>query len=90
MKRASLVLLAALAAQFFCPAQAFAEQVNIYQGRYQLMQVEYDSYETKGKVTKAVKTEALLKVDTEQGNTWILVDDLKDGKIVRRWDLITN
>ena len=77
-----------------CPLCA-AESAAFYsgngeQGRFQLYNAVYNSAIIQRSQTTTFIEKRLFKIDKKTGDTWMLIDAIRDGKDIKYWKKIKN
>ena len=57
--------------------------------RYQLFNAEYNSATIQRSQTTIFLEKRLFKIDAQTGETWMLIDAIRDGRDIKYWKKIT-
>ena len=86
----SAVFVFVAAACPLCAEESAVSNENGEQGRFQLYNAVYNSAVIQRSQTTTFIEKRLFKIDKKTGETWMLIDAIRDGKDIKYWKNIKN
>jgi len=88
MRRAILIVVIVLLALAVTPLQGAIEALD--EGEFTLYNAVYNTATIQKSQTTVFLEKRLFKINTKTGDTWMLIDNIRDGRDVKYWKKIEN
>ena len=89
MKKANYVILLFFAVLLLSPNPAWCDDKARPNERFRLFNAEYNSATIQKSKTTIFLEKRLFKIDTQTGETWMLIDVIKEQEDIKYWKKIT-
>lgn len=88
MKKNICYVLVVAVLLFVCAGPLYSAEQAPGEARFQLFNAEYNSALIQTSKTTVFAEKKLFKIDTQTGETWMLIDFFKEGRDIKYWKKI--